>query len=69
MDICYTKEPSSPLLQKQVCSGAQLPHTYSKTRLCEVQLPHSVSDYQGPAPLITHTARQNFVGPISPTMS
>ena len=52
MDICCIKRPSSPLLQKHVCCGAQLPHTYSKAGLCGAQLPHAVSDYQGPAPLI-----------------
>ena len=34
-------------------SGPSFPdHTYSKTRLCGAQLPHTVSDYQGPTPLI-----------------
>ena len=64
--------PSSPDNKSQKffkIQRAQLPHTYSKARLCGAQLPHAVSDYQGPAPLITHTARQDFVGPSSPTLS
>ena len=61
----YVVGPSSPHIQQRKTlwgpaparclrlSGPSSPdQTYSKTRLCGVQLPHTVSDYQGPAPLI-----------------
>ena len=43
--------PSSPRCLR-LSGPSSCDHTYSKTRLCGAQLPHTVSDYQGPAPLI-----------------
>ena len=61
----YVVEPAPPHIQQgktlwgpapPLClrlSGPSSPdHTYSMTRLCGAQLPHTVSDYEGPAPLI-----------------
>ena len=78
----YIVGPSSPHIQQGKTlwgpaparclrlSGPSSPdQTYSKTRLCGVELLHTVSDYQGPAPLIKHRARQDFARSSSPTLS